>query len=739
MRLARFGALIVMLATAAGLATPPGPGWVELGPRSSGRVSAVVATDANHLWAASPGGAVWKTTDAGAHWTSAGNYGLGDFTSLDLQIDRNIPSRMYLRTWNGLLVSTDGGAHWKQTLYGQGQNGDTSYYQPSPTCGAFPACPPFATSPDIEPRPFTQMVFSPRQNILLTALPCGGLQYSTNSGNSFTQLWPFPGTNPETNPDNCIISIAADEATRQVYFVTMAGGGQAHIYRSAAPWTPIGPAPGVHWELVNQGIKAQAPPSSLVWGGSANRLMAVVTDWSTQPSHAIAWLYNGTIWTAKHFNDPKCIMSDARALVWGGGNDFFIGGVTFGYTNNAGDSWTCPALNQQYVDIRAIHADSRLHRVWIGADQSALEEHWVISSYPWTPGSPTLGNPTGSTGLGIASWQLYSVAAPPAGEHRDRVVVGAQDVAAACTDDHGAHWSLLPTDESQSLIWRKNGGGDVLYSYSTLGTLQRSNNAGTAASCAAIKFTNASPPDNLRETKSFTGPHTLAVHPADPNRVYTVSFRSVVYSTNAGANWSKAPFNVPGRSTAPAPTAIFVDETGALYVGTLDGGVFLCADSVHHCDGTAGSGKWEPWGLNTGSPRIVTAITESNPPPAPRTFWMATSQGIYRRPPNARDWIAAGSTPGYAYSDVAVDPTCGTRVYAAIGYLDPISRSRGGIDVSSDNGAHWTTLTSGFDLHNVPITEVVVVPGPPPRVLASTYGRGSWEYDWGGQQPRCEK
>jgi hypothetical protein len=725
----RWGLPVVALFFAVAVApAPPARTWMDLGPHSSGRVSAIAVADLQHIWAASPGGGVWKTADGGAHWIWAGNYGLGDYTALDLAFDRNEPNRLYLRTWNGFMVSTDGGAHWKQTLYGQGPNGDTSNFQPSFTCGAFPACPPFASVTDFEPRPFTQMAVSAR-NILLTALPCGGLQYSTDSGNSFKQLWPFPGTHPELNPDNCIISIAGDDATGKVYFSSM-GSDATHIYRSSAPWTATGPPAGLHWELVNHGISGHEPASAIVWGGSANRLMAMVTDWSVDPSHATPYLFNGTTWTPKPFNNGKCIMADARALVWGGGNDFFVGGTTFGYTPNAGDSWTCPDLNQQYVDIRAIHADHRLKRVWIGADQSALESHLVISSYPWNPGA-SLGAPTGSNGLGISSWQAYTVAAPPAGDRRDRIIVGAQDIAAACSDDGGAHWRLLNTDESQSVIWRKSGAGDVVYSYSTLGTLQRSYNAGSAANCANITFSSASPPDSLRESKAFVGPHTMVVHPTDSNRVYLASGRSIIYTTNAGAHWAKAPFTIAGRTRPPSPTSIFVDEAGVIYVGTLDAGVFICNDSAHLCDGSAGSGKWEPWGLNSNSPRMVTAITESNAAPAARTFWLATSEGLYRRFPGASVWTPIRPTPGYVYSDVVVDPTCHSRIYAAVGYLEPISRSRGGIDFSSNDGASWSSLTSGADLHNVPITQVALVPANPTRVLASTYGRGAWEYDWG--------
>ncbi len=727
---------------------PPSPrNWAELGPRSSGRVSAVVATDVNHLWAASPGGGVWKSTDAGAHWVWAANYGMGDFTALDLAVDRDVPSRMYLRTWNGFWVSTDGAAHWTRTLFATGtSSSDVSSYQPGYVCGVFPACPPFASVPLSEPRPFTQMLLPARPGIrpslLLTALPCAGLHYSTNRGSTFTQLWPFPGAHPETNADNCISSIAGDEATGKVYLVTMgegSGGDHTHIFRSVEAWTASGPPATLHWELVNSGITQTHAAASIAWGGSANRLMTIITDYSLGPSNATAYLFNGTNWIPKPFHNPACIMSDARALVWGSGDDFFAGGVTFGYTTNAGNTWVCPSLGNQYVDIRAIHANRSLGRVWIGGDQSALDAHFVISSYPWTPGAG-LGTPTGITGLGMATWQTYTVAAPPVGAHPRRILVGAQDIADACSDDDGAHWSLVPTQETQSLIWKRIASGDVLYSYSTLGTLQRSTNAASAASCAAITFTDVSPPEALRETRGWVGPHAIAVHPGDANKVFTTGFRDIVYTLDGGAHWAKSAFTVAGLSRAPAPSSIFVDESGSIYVGTQDGGAYICNDATHFCDASPGAGHWTAWGLNGGasgaSPRMITAIAESNPPSVPRTFWMAASDGLYRKLPGAAAWTQVSPTPGYTYSDVLVDPTCHSRVYAGFGYLEFISRSRGGIDASTDNGNHWTSTTSGFDLHNVPITQVLVSPGAPTRVLASTYGRGAWEYNT-GTLPAC--
>jgi hypothetical protein len=228
------------------------------------------------------------------------------------------------------------------------------------------------------------------------------------------------------------------------------------------------------------------------------------------------------------------------------------------------------------------------------------------------------------------------------------------------------------------------------------------------------------------------GPHAIAVHPGDANKIFTTGFRDIVYTLDGGAHWAKAAFTIAGHPRAPAPSSIFVDENGAIYVGTQDGGAYVCTDTAHFCNGSAGAGTWTAWGLNGGtsgaSPRMITAIAESNPPPAARTFWMAASDGLYRKLPGASAWTQVSLAPGYTYSDVVVDPACHSRVYAPVGYLEFIGRSRGGVDFSSDNGNHWTSTTVGFDLHNTPITQVIVAPGGSTRILAATYGRGVWDY-----------
>ena len=57
---------------------------------------------------------------------------------------------------------------------------------------------------------------------------------------------------------------------------------------------------------------------------------------------------------------------------------------------------------------------------------------------------------------------------------------------------------------------------------------------------------------------------------------------------------------------------------------------------------------------------------------------------------------------------VTVNPTCASRVYAALGFGDPLINHRGGALVSSDTGSTWSSLTSGYDMHQGPVADVQV-------------------------------
>lgn len=116
--------------------------WLTTKPRS-GFVSSIAVDPAKSLTVyatyANFGGAhVWKSTDGGATWTSLDGDSLPDIPVHSLLIDPQQPARLFLGTDLGIIVSTDGGAHWmlersfpsvitETLLFGKGEYGRALY------------------------------------------------------------------------------------------------------------------------------------------------------------------------------------------------------------------------------------------------------------------------------------------------------------------------------------------------------------------------------------------------------------------------------------------------------------------------------------------------------------------------------------------------------------------------------------------------------------------------------------
>ncbi len=88
-------------------------------------------------------------------------------------------------------------------------------------------------------------------------------------------------------------------------------------------------------------------------------------------------------------------------------------------------------------------------------------------------------------------------------------------------------------------------------------------------------------------------------------------------------------------------------------------------------------------------------------------------------------------------SEVTVDPSCATRVYAGFGF-DWSAPHRGGVALSTDGGLTWTSLSVGSEVHKSPVSSIRVHPGSSSRVYVGTYGRGAWSFEYVGAAPACE-
>ncbi len=141
----------------------------------NGRVNRLVFYPGNDsiLYACSPSGGLWKTTNMGASWTTNTDL-LPDLGTSDMAIDPVNPNIMYLATGDidgyavptvGVLKSVDGGNTWDTTgLYWTMQTSGPGYYETS------------------------RLLISPINDSIIYAGTNQGLYYSTNMGLTWTRI-----------------------------------------------------------------------------------------------------------------------------------------------------------------------------------------------------------------------------------------------------------------------------------------------------------------------------------------------------------------------------------------------------------------------------------------------------------------------------------------------------------------------------------------------------------------------
>jgi photosystem II stability/assembly factor-like uncharacterized protein len=110
-----FLAAAVLLAAVQAPATAAVGRWTPVGP-SGGQVNVFAVDPANRsvVYAGTPEGGVFKSTDGAATWVAA-DKGLSFGGIVALAIDPTSPTTLYAAGYPGLFVSGDGGAHWRPT------------------------------------------------------------------------------------------------------------------------------------------------------------------------------------------------------------------------------------------------------------------------------------------------------------------------------------------------------------------------------------------------------------------------------------------------------------------------------------------------------------------------------------------------------------------------------------------------------------------------------------------------
>lgn len=594
--------------------------WEELGPFSwratsswnpgLGRITCIAVEPTNQqlLFAGSPGGGIWRTTNAGAKWVPLGDH-LDQTSIYGVGIDPFDNNNVYhINSAGRILKSTNQGDSWSE-IYSTGSgvsNSRSIIFHPSQQGTLFVAAGNGVYKSTDNGASFTRVLntsiediaFKPNDPSVVYA--CGSDFYkSTDGGNNFSST-----ATGIARSERLKMAVTPANAN-YVYLVQKDGSSFGSIYRS----TDAGASFSTR--------TAASPP----YFTQASRDMAIMASTSNAEEIHVAGMNNhrstdgGNSFTqlAKWSEpaDPSYIHADVEVMLCV--NDQFYAGTDGGVfrSTNHGDNYTdlssMGGLSvHQFYRIAGSQNEPNLmiggaqdngcnimknkDTEWIGwtgadgmevgVDQNNPDVMYGSvqngSFYKTTNGGnsySSITTPASGGGNWVTPFELDPTTSTT-------LYVGYSDLHKSI--DQGANWTNLTNNVTiggnldEVTIAPSNSD----YIYIARGqSLWRSKNA-----------TSASP--SWVSVSTFSGyVNYIAVDPSDPERVaIAVSGSNVYESTNAGDTWTSKKMNLPNTG---ANCVIYDNEaTKGLYVGT-ESSVYYTSDILT---------EWQPFG--DGLPKV---------------------------------------------------------------------------------------------------------------------------------------
>jgi hypothetical protein len=503
--------------------------WTELGPfnwnRTSGwnpgvgRLSAlaVSSTNANLIYAGSPGGGIWRTTNGGTNWTPLSDNNSTWMSVFALAIDPINNGRVYagFSGNNGIVISTDGGNSW--TASGAGPSGTVR-----------------------------KILIHPTSTNIVYAACTNGIWRSTNSGSSWTQVHSGGKEDIEFKPDNTNIMYA----TGNDVFRSIDGG---------LSWTNVGTAEGI----TNTGrtLVAVSPANpNYVYicqasGSSFGRMYkstdaglsftTTVVGNTSAGTNYFGYETNGTGTGGQATYDMALDVNPTNA------SEVYIAGIICwksadeAATFTAITAWSLPnTVGYNHADVHGLF--------WVGSILYSISDGGVYKSL--NNGDDWIDI---TAGMGIR--QFYRIATSPT--NPNVVTGGAQDNGSSTIQAGGAWVDWLGADGMEGLVSPTNHLN--IWGTSQNGALYRSTNGGNSRT-------------NLTQPSSGQWVTPLAIHPTNETTLYG-GWTGVYKSTNSGTSWTNISSGTISTTlaelaVAPSdPNYIYASTGATLWVTTDDG------------------------------------------------------------------------------------------------------------------------------------------------------------------------
>lgn len=521
--------------------------WKCLGPTSkpglssstgTGRVNFVRfhPTNSSVFFVGTPNGGLWKTTDAGASWTTNTDL-LGTLGSGDLAIDPTNPQTMYLATgdrdasdsWSlGVLKTTDGGQTWLETglkfIPGQGRKLKRLLINPNnpqiliavSNVGIYRTSDAGTTWTNVYTSSFDDAEFKPGDPsvVYATGNSTYGCIKSTDGGATWTSLTvPFTGVNRSqmdvspANP-NCIYIITVDSDGKFNSFMRSTNGGATFTVQSSTPnimgYDQGTDSGGQGW--YNLSIAASPVNENTVTIGGVNTWQS--TDGGVTWAMKTHW-YGG-------FSKPF-VHADCHELIYAKSNSSMLFSCNDGGIFRSNDNGTT------WVDITSNLAIAQQYRI----GNSATNPQLIIAGH----------QDNGTNLFASSGWGTIS-----GGDGMDCFIDRTNDNVKYYSYVNGTYYrnisgaqttitGTLPQGEWVSPWHQSYNAPNTIYAGGRP-ALYRSTNQGTT-------WTQLGTPQGAGAIKEF------AIAPSDPQVIYAVKKNAISRSTDGGTTWTNITGTLP--------------------------------------------------------------------------------------------------------------------------------------------------------------------------------------------------
>ncbi len=502
--------------------------WIPLGPSGwtytsgwnpgTGRLSAIAIHPANEniIYVGSPGGGLWKSTNAGANWvplTDNNSLWMSVFAITIDPVDQNI---IYVGTSNSILLkSTNGGSSFTAT--GAGPSGT-----------------------------IRKILIHPASTNIVFATATNGIWRSVNAGASWTQVHAVSKEDIEFKPNDANIMYAS-------------GNDVVRSADNGVTWTTLGAAQGI----TNSGrtlVSVSAADPNIVYAVQASgslfgrmyrstdaglNFTTTVVGNPASGTNYFGYLPDGTGTTGQATYDMGMDVSPTNA------NDVYIAGIICWRSVNGGTSFTALTVWSYPNGIGYNHAD--VHGLfWINSTIYSISDGGIYKSIDngdnWTDLSP-----------GLTIRQFYRIANSQT--NANVITGGAQDNGSVTRQASGNWADWLGADGMEGLVSPTNHLN--LWGTSQGGAIYRSTNGGNSYS-------------GLSQPSAGQWVTPLAIHPTNETILYG-GWTGVYKSTNSGVNWTNLSAGtitttLADLAVAPSdPNYIYASNGATLYVTTNEG------------------------------------------------------------------------------------------------------------------------------------------------------------------------